>query len=116
VRHAEAAGGGRVGEHCGQNGLGFGALNSDDGAIVGRLDAPEGSDHIVGIGRIWHDIEHVGLTLGPGMPPHNDVVKHGCVVRVEQVCVLGSPRCDLSEIVGQCGLEPVEGSVACDAD
>ena len=66
----------------------------------------DGCEHAVGVGGVRHDVETVLVH-----PPHDDVVEHRGVVFVEKVGVLGASGGDLSEVVGESGLEETEGVV-----
>ena len=65
---------------------------------------PMASHHPVGVGGVGHDVEG-----GLRQPPDDDVVDHRAVGVVEQVGVLGPARAHPTQVVGEGGLEPVEG-------
>ena len=108
-RAAEPPDSGGVGGHLLEPGAGLRALNGDhrplggdvlDGDIaVGLLS--QGADHPPRVGCVGHDVELPGLE-----PPHDDVVGHRPIVRVE-VGVLGPAGLDLAEVVGERPLKRV---------
>ena len=57
----------------------------------------------IGVRRVGHDVERDVVD-----PPHDDVVDHRRVLRIEQVRVLRAAGPDLAEIVGECRLQHVE--------
>ena len=73
--------------------------------------AADGRLHPLGVRGVGHDVEHL-----VGDPPHDDVVDHRAVAVVEEVGVLRPAGPDAAEIVGEGGLEAVQGVGALDPD
>ena len=90
-------------------------LDGEHGTCVGGLGAADRLDDPVGVRRVRHHIEHGRGAIWRGVPPDDDVVEHRSVGIVEQVRVLRPTGPDLSEVVAQRELQPLERAVAVDA-
>ncbi len=102
--HPEAADGRRLRHDRRQPAPRRGPLHGDDGPAGGDVHPPDRLEHPGGVGRVRHHVEALLV-----QPPHDDVVGHRRVRLVEKVGVLGPPRPDLVEVVGEGGLQPVPG-------
>ncbi len=98
-----------LGEDGRQLQFGLRSLHRQHGAIVRCLLSPDRGADTIGVGCIGHDVEHFGVD-----PPHDDVVEHGGIDLVEQMRVLGTPRRDLVEVIGERELQPLVGIAALD--
>ena len=70
---------------------------------------PMASSHPVGVRGVGHHVEHL-----VGQPPDDDVVDHRAVGSSRRWVYWARPGPDPAQVVGQCGLQPIEGAGALD--
>ncbi len=109
-RDPEPPDGGRLGNHRRKTGPGLRALHREHTTRRGGVPTADRLTDAAGVRGVGHDVE--GLLLEP---PDDQVVEDRPVAVVEEVGVLGTPRLDLAEVVGECFLEQPERPRALDA-
>ena len=114
VLHCEAGHGRGRGVHCGEQRSGLRALDREHGpgrGDVGELDLAVGvrdalgerGEELVGVRRVRHHEESVGVE-----PPHDDVVDDVRVARIEEMGVLRATAFDLAQVVREQPLQQFE--------